>query len=92
LFSDTFPTTTFDSSKWSSSADATIGDGGVGASYRIQPNQVFDAPQRIWLPIPDGVDAAALTLMYCKGNERTRVGIWRRPLLASSMICDLFVT
>jgi len=38
-------------------------------AYRIQPDQVFDTPQRIWLPVGSGVSTDNITLMYYKGNE-----------------------
>jgi len=46
--------------------------GAIGPVYEIGPDQVFDAPQRVWLPLPAGIDPAAAQLYYAKphGSDR----------------------
>ena len=39
-------------------------DAGVGAVYEIGPEEVYDTPQWVWLPVPAGVEAADLALYY----------------------------
>ena len=36
--------------------------------YRIDPDEAFRTPQRIWLPIPADTNPADLVLMYYKGT------------------------
>ena len=38
--------------------------GGVGPAYAIAPERLFDTPQRLWIPIPEGADATTLALYY----------------------------
>ncbi len=38
--------------------------GSVGAIYAVAPAIVFDAPQRVWLPVPAGVRAEQLAAFY----------------------------
>lgn len=43
---------------------------GVGPVFEVAPEQLFDLPQRIWLPIPDGVDSSSLQpYLYLEGRE-----------------------
>jgi len=46
-----------------------IGDIESTTAYRIKPDNVFDNPQRVWLPIPSGAGVDDITLIYYKGNE-----------------------
>ncbi len=50
---------------------AAVGEalsGGLGRPYAIGPETVFDVPQRVWLPIPRGVDARGVALYYHKAH------------------------
>jgi hypothetical protein len=44
--------------------DVTVLDGGAGIPYALAPEQAFESPERIWLPVPEGVDPATLTVYY----------------------------
>lgn len=48
--------------------------GGIGQPYSIAPSRVFDLPQRVWLPLPEGVSPAELSLYYY--HEEQGVGRW----------------
>ena len=37
---------------------------GIDAPLTIGPEQVYDVPQRVWLPVPDGVDPSAVRIYY----------------------------
>ena len=43
--------------------------GGVGAAYELGPRETFAVPQRVWLPVPDGIDAASVEPHYLFGND-----------------------
>jgi ELWxxDGT repeat protein len=45
---------------------------GVETPVAISPEQVYDPPQRVWLPIPAGVDASAVHLYYYHPNGDDR--------------------
>ncbi len=48
--------------------------GAVSHSYRITPDGPYAAPQRVWLPVPDGVSPDALSIYYYQGGALT--GTW----------------
>ena len=37
---------------------------GVGTSFTIMPERVYSQPQRVWLPIPQGIDPGSVRLYY----------------------------
>ena len=58
----------------------------VGPGYAIAPPGVFEAPQRVWLPIPAGRDVAGLRVYYhhasgpdCGWHEAGQVDGWLAP-------------
>jgi CSLREA domain-containing protein len=42
--------------------------GGAGNACVIGPDCLFDAPQWVWLPVPDGMSAGELGVFYFKGR------------------------
>ena len=38
--------------------------GGVGQVYRVAEYQAFAAPQRVWLPVPEGFNGSDLSIFY----------------------------
>lgn len=43
---------------------------GMGSLYTIAPEQVFEIPQRVWLPIPAGIPAVAVhPYLYLEGDN-----------------------
>ena len=38
--------------------------GGIGEPYVLSPDQVFEVPQRVWLPVPQGEDLGNVTVQY----------------------------
>ena len=58
----------------------------VGACYAIGPPEVFGRPQRVWLPVPAGRDAAGLCVYYhhasgpdCGWHKAGQVDGWMVP-------------
>ena len=58
----------------------------VGPGYAISPPGVFGTPQRVWLPVPAGLDAAGLRVYYhqasgpdCGWHEAGQVNGWLVP-------------
>jgi hypothetical protein len=41
----------------------------VGDTFQIGPDQVFEKPQRVWLPVPTGLDPGNLQLKYYSGES-----------------------
>lgn len=59
---------------------------GIGPVYDGAPERVFDTPQRVWLPLPEGDDPAGVTLyIYLASGEQIgwfpaeRVAGWMSP-------------
>ncbi|GMV91675.1 MAG: hypothetical protein AMXMBFR82_14530 [Candidatus Hydrogenedentota bacterium] len=42
--------------------------GSVSSAYRIMPEGPFAAPQRVWLPVPEGLSPDALSVYYHQGG------------------------
>jgi hypothetical protein len=42
--------------------------GAVGPLYELGPDQVFDTPQRVWLPLLEGVESGDVQLHYYHGE------------------------
>lgn len=50
-------------------------EGSQGGVYMLGPDRVFDKPQRVWLPVPEGVDPGQLDVRYYfRGDEGS--GAW----------------
>ena len=47
-------------------------ESGVGAAFRIGPAEVFDAPRRVWLPLPADMTAGQVELRYFHEAEPGR--------------------
>ena len=45
---------------------------GLDAPFTIGPEQVYEIPQRVWLPLPAGTDANAVQLYYYHPNGLAR--------------------
>ncbi len=43
--------------------------GGLGLAYRIEPEEVFDPPERVWLPLPQNVNTDSVELYYFHGRD-----------------------
>ncbi|MBN2308841.1 MAG: hypothetical protein JXR94_07730 [Candidatus Hydrogenedentes bacterium] len=46
----------------------------LGTMYRIEPGAPFAVPQRVWLPVPEGVDAGSVKVYYLLGGVED--GAW----------------
>ena len=57
--------------------------GSLSGAFRIAPDGPYASPHRVWLPVPDGVSADAVSVYYYQGSAKsgswyaaTNVGGW----------------
>ncbi|MCC6698972.1 MAG: hypothetical protein IT365_25340 [Candidatus Hydrogenedentes bacterium] len=48
--------------------------GGVGPVVSIEPGAAYSAPQRVWLPVPEGASPDSVAVFYFQGSPST--GAW----------------
>ena len=57
-------------------------DSAIDGAFQAGPDASFDAPRRLWLPVPDGVDSATATVYYRHG------GVWHTAAQVLGWLAD----
>ena len=64
---------------------------GVGAAYVLGPDQVFMQPQRVWLPLPEGVLPSEVALYYYYQGEDGEAGWYSADHVEGWVVPDSYL-